>query len=407
MGIYRPKVVMKSKPTRAGDREHGAEVICLHEEDYNHHGDPDFFPIKLAYNGIHHYLPIVQRSVANFMDDYNSAIYHLVNARYKLKKLKGHLPEGCTFQKVAQIAHAASVTTTAVLSGCNPLVGTTGAAGAAPITLFDFPRLPSDQPPPPGRKRRRGAAAATAAPVEPGSSTSTAADPGDDPEEIEGDNEPDPGPSVTITHDRQLKKADNQCFCGQSDFNSSDELLKHKQDVHIHQGGGKNPKTGKPFDSWLCSTCGEKCSDNRACWKHFRTQHLGLYIHYCPVEGCGKGNDQKDTIVSHIKKEHKDQTELIILCNQQAFLKCRNCKKVFSSVKGKNQHEDTCGLPKTKKNCPFEKCFKTYQSQDRMDQHIATAHEGKGHKCLCPVCGASMSSQQSLDIHLRKQHNQE
>ena len=81
MGIYRPKVVMKSKPTRAEDREHSTEVICLHEDDYNHHGDPDFFPIKLAYNGIHHYLPIVQRSVANFMDDYNSAIYHLVNAR--------------------------------------------------------------------------------------------------------------------------------------------------------------------------------------------------------------------------------------------------------------------------------------------------------------------------------------
>ena len=50
---------MKSKPTHAGDKEHGAEVICLHEDDYNHQEDPDFFSIKLAYNGIHHYLPIV------------------------------------------------------------------------------------------------------------------------------------------------------------------------------------------------------------------------------------------------------------------------------------------------------------------------------------------------------------
>ena len=128
--------------------------------------------------------------------------------------------------------------------------------------------------------------------------------------------------------------------------------------MHIQKGSAKNPKTGKPFDSWDCSQCGEKCSDNRACWKHFRTQHLGLYIHYCPVPGCGKGNDQKDTIVSHIKKEHKDQKELIALCNQQAFLKCKNCGKVFSSVKGKNQHEDTCGLPKTKKNCTFENVSK-------------------------------------------------
>ena len=82
---------MKSKPTRAGDKEHGAEVICLHEDDYNHQGDPDIFPIKLAYNGIHHYLPIVQRSVCTFLDDYNSAMYHIKNARYKLKKLNGHM----------------------------------------------------------------------------------------------------------------------------------------------------------------------------------------------------------------------------------------------------------------------------------------------------------------------------
>ena len=69
---------MKSKSTHAGDKEHGAEVICLHEDDYNH---PDFFPIKLVYNGIHHYLPIVQRSVCTFLDDYNSTMYHIKNAR--------------------------------------------------------------------------------------------------------------------------------------------------------------------------------------------------------------------------------------------------------------------------------------------------------------------------------------
>ena len=235
---------MKSKPTRAGDKEHGAEVICLHEGDYNHQGDPDFFPIKLAYNGIHHYLPIVQRSVCTFLDDYNSAMYHIKNARYKLKKLNGHMPEGCTLAKVVKIAYTASVTTAEVLNGCNPLLGTTGAAGAAPITLFDFPKPTPEEPSSSGRKRKR----ATAASVQ---STSTPA--GDDPEEGEAEHEPEAGPSVTITHDRQLKKADNQCFCGKGDFNNTEELNKHKQDVHIQKGGGKNPKTGKPFDSWDCS----------------------------------------------------------------------------------------------------------------------------------------------------------
>ena len=257
------------------------------------------------------------------------------------------MPAGCTFGKVISIAHAGSVTTAQALHGCNPLLGTTGAAGAAPETLFDFPRPASDQPPPSGRKRKRGSAAAAAAAPVPGSSTSTA-DPGDDPEEGEEEVVEDPSSSVTITHDRQLKKADNQCFCGKSGFTSSDELLKHKQDVHIGQGGGKIPRPKILLIPGYALPVVRNALITGHAGNILEHSIWGLYIHYCPVEGCGKGNDQKDTIVSHIKKEHKDQTELIALCNQQAFLKCKNCKKVFSSVKGKNQHEETCGLPKTR-----------------------------------------------------------
>ena len=141
-------------------------------------------------------------------------MYHIKNARYKLKKLNGHMPEGCTLAKVVKIAYTALVTTAEVLNGCNPLLGTTGTAGAAPITLFVFPKPTPEEPSSSGRKRKR----ATAASVQ---STSTPA--GDDPEEGEAEHEPEPeaGPSVTITHDRQLKKADNQCFCGKGDFNTT------------------------------------------------------------------------------------------------------------------------------------------------------------------------------------------
>ena len=172
------------------------------------------------------------------------------------------MPEGCTLAKVVKIAYTASVTTAEVLNGCNPLLGTTGAAGAAPITLFDFPKPTLQELSSSGRKRKRATAAASV------QSTSTPA--GDNPEEGEAEHEAEPegGPSVTISHDRQLKKAENQCFCGKGDFNTTEELNKHKQDVHIQKGSAKNPKTGEPLDSWDCSQCGEKCSDNRACWRH-------------------------------------------------------------------------------------------------------------------------------------------
>ena len=94
MAIYRPKAVQKSKSTHSGDKEHGAEVICLHEDDYEHDNDPDYFKTKLAYNNVHHYMPIVPKAISSFLDDYNTAQYHIIKARQSLKKLGGHLPEG-------------------------------------------------------------------------------------------------------------------------------------------------------------------------------------------------------------------------------------------------------------------------------------------------------------------------
>ena len=63
MAIYRPKVVQKWKSTCSWDKEHGAEVICLREDDYEHDNDPDYFQIKLAYNNVHHYMPIVPKAI--------------------------------------------------------------------------------------------------------------------------------------------------------------------------------------------------------------------------------------------------------------------------------------------------------------------------------------------------------
>ena len=333
-------------------------------------------------------MPIVPKQISAFLDDYNTARYHIVKARQSLKKLSGHLPEGSNLGSVINISYQASLTTAQVLVGCNPVLGTTGATGTTGIALFDFPT--GSQSSGPARKRKKP----------------NAWDPEEEEEEpLTFQAEEEEGPAVTITHARQLKKDASQCFCGKA-FTTLDELEKHKVDTHIGKGQGTNRKTGKPKDQWNCSQCGEECGDNRACWKHFRTKHLGLFIHYCPVAGCGKGSDQKDSIICHIRKEHPQEKELINLCAQQSFLKCKSCNKIFRSVKEKNQHEQSCGLSVVKKSCPFENYFKTYKNQERMDSHIQTVHEGKGHKCLCPVCGYPLSSQQALTNHLQAKHGQ-
>ena len=92
---------------------------------------------------------------------------------------------------VVTIAYQGSLTTAQVLSRCNPVLGTTGTTGATGLALFDSPTSAS-QPSGPGRKRKKPT-------------------PGD-PEEEEDEPltyqaEEEEGPSVTIKHDRQMKKA--------------------------------------------------------------------------------------------------------------------------------------------------------------------------------------------------------
>ena len=176
--------------------------------------------------------------------------------------------------------------------------------------------------------------------------------------------------------------------------------------MHLGKGQGVNKKTGKPNDLWKCGACDKVCGDNRACCKHFRNKHLSLFIHYCPVEGCTEGSDQKDTIIGHIMKTHSDQKELVEKCKKQKFLKCRKCFKQFISVKGKNAHEVKCGEPVVKLKCPYQHCFKAYKMDEKLQDHIKAEHEGKGHKCLCPVCGKVFITTQGLEKHLKNQHNQ-
>ena len=137
--------------------------------------------MKLAYNGVHHYLPIINKGLTDYFDAYNNAMHFTRNARSALKNFHNLLSTGSTYQQLVKIGYKALTSTTTVLSGCNPHTGTTGTTGAATPAIFNFPVEP---PPPPrvGRKRRRGV---TPGPSSSGATGATADVEG--PEEEEGD----------------------------------------------------------------------------------------------------------------------------------------------------------------------------------------------------------------------------
>ena len=242
------------------------------------------------------------------------------------------------------IAHQNLVATTTLLSGLNPLTGATGTARTATPADFGFPVAPEPGKPSSssgkssGKKRCLDPASETYQPDEEAEQ--------EEQEEEEEDvvfqqsADTDDYPAITIKHNVQLKKLPTQCFCGKSGFKTPAEVERHRLAVHTGHGKRINPRTKRQRDFWKCNNCNEESGDPHACWKHFRTNHLKNFIHNCLVPGCDYGNDQKDSIVSHIIRNHKapEHQEWVDKCYQQNWLRCRKCMKFYTSIKGKNSY---------------------------------------------------------------------
>ena len=114
---------------------------------------------------------------------------------------------------------------------------------------------------------------------------------------------------------------DLTCYCGLS-FNTKDELSLHVSSVHKDK-------------VYKCSSCGTQCKNNRATWKHFRSQHLYIHTHHCTIASCqfGKnkkpyGNDDQCLVWMHMEKKH----------SLKSPLGCPKCTKTFSSPKYQIPH---------------------------------------------------------------------
>ena len=196
--IYQPKVMPKWVPTHSSILEHGAEAFYLDDEDVGKdEQDPNYFPIKLAYNKFHHYMPIVPENILNYLETYNNATYYTRQPREALKSFRNTLPHDSNYYKLVDYAYTAAINTTTVLSGCNIISGTTGTAGATSAQVW-----PAEQE-----------------------------EPLEEQEEDEDLQfrlpEKDDSPAITIPHKGELKHGPHQCFCGKGDLKKEADRQKH------------------------------------------------------------------------------------------------------------------------------------------------------------------------------------
>ena len=150
--------------------------------------------------------------------------------------------------------------------------------------------------------------------------------------------------------------------------------------------------------NWACYECGQKCGEKRSCWKNFRTQHLGIYVHYCTFDNCTSGhsgskygNEEQSEVWWHMEQKH----------GLQSPLDCPKCPKYFASKGSQNAHIIKCGTINKSKfktyQCP--KCNKKYMEANGLEKHMARVHgegEGAKHEYICFQCGQTFQYVQSL-----------
>ena len=188
------------------------------------------------------------------------------------------------------------------------------------------------------------------------------------------------------------KKPDLTCFCGVK-LKSFEGLTKHIEKKH-------------PISNdWTCSSskCDINVSSQSSMWKHFRTQHLQLYLYRCPK--CDMASDEKAPVAYHLYDVHNiTVTELI---------SCPTCPKNFATQSSYRRHSAICTVEEGSKPFSCTDCDKSFRSKESLHVHIRSHHpkEGEGAKWyVCTICSTDAEAvkfQQlsSLAKHMKSYHN--
>ena len=116
---------------------------------------------------------------------------------------------------------------------------------------------------------------------------------------------------------------EHQCHCGEA-YADDIALKRHIKVVHRNNYW---PCSGEwVWDDGTESHCPQVCRDKFSLWKHFQTQHQDQYLHYCLVDSCNWGTDEKTALLQHIQNIHKRKPVADVVSQQ---IKCPNARSVF------------------------------------------------------------------------------
>ena len=195
----------------------------------------------------------------------------------------------------------------------------------------------------------------------------------------------------------------NQCSCG-IEFPSFEGLALHKGSVHA---GGSIQCSGYWRKRSGLERCKYTSKDPGTVWKHYRTQHCGLFLNYCTESGCsgyfngGKyGSDSLGAVKKHMDDVHGIRSDL----------RCPRCDYLAGEKYKLRRHIQKCEAQN--KNVKFltcEKCGKKFRDDDTFSLHKRQDHPkipgDTSAFYYCELCGKRYRNYGGRKKHMKKEHD--
>ena len=195
---------------------------------------------------------------------------------------------------------------------------------------------------------------------------------------------------------------EHQCVCGY-EAPSAQQLLIHNGLLHTnksyHCWGEWEKRDGTKYRHRYES------DDEGQMWRHYRTQHLNIFYHWCPVETCtygalgGKyGADSADSVCKHMNDYHNISTKL--------KYPNKGCDYVAPAKYHLERHIKQCSnKDKWVKFYHCANCHKGYRDYDTHSRHVRQKHpEIPGDDSayyFCEECGKKFSNVSGCNRHAK------
>ena len=254
--------------------------------------------------------------------------------------------------------------------------------------------------------------------------------------------------TATATNTNLEVKATKSFKCGvcQKLLSSRETLKIHLETVHENK---------KDFE---CDTCNKKFYTKRVLSQHIKMVHMRKRENQCPA--CPKKFSKKAYLRAHLKYKHKDfkgdfrceECERSFIGERDLArhnsrvhgieipdeVECKDCQRKFTRLWTLQRHRETVHLRPKKHKCGLcefgsnkkvtmalhvrsvhkkrkkekeakchwcDDCGKRFYKEKNLQEHVATAHAGKGKCHWCDVCDQRFYKEKTLKEHIKRGHD--